>query len=478
MLLAVCVAGLTTGCRTYEEKNRVIGYWRAGDVNRAAKEATARATASAGGRNAIIWQLEQGATLRATGEYAASNQAFEQAAAGMDDFAQRARVRVGQEALALLSNPANLAYEGRAYDGIMLNTYRALNFLALGKIDRARPELIRAGQRQQAAVEDNARRIARIQSEAAQSQNRALIDRAAADPAFQANVRNSLSSVNDVKAYADYVNPFTVYLDGIYFMANSTGPSDLERARFSLQRAAGFVPDNDYVRQDLAALNGRLNRTAAPAPVTYVIFETGRAPLRNQVRIDIPIFFSRVSFIGAAFPVLQPQGDFLNRLSATADGQRYDTQFLASMDGMIALDFRNEMPVIITRTIATAVARAVGAYVINDQARRQGNVAGFFVQLATAAYQMSVNIADTRTWTTLPKEFQICRFPTPADGRVVLAAPLGGRVTVTLDRPKNDLTPSGSQANLNRGSAAPVNVIYVRSIATGASLLVSQFRLK
>ena len=74
----------------------------------------------------------------------------------MDDYAQKAKVRLGQETGALLSNQAELDYEGRAYDGIMLNTYMALNYLALGEPDKARPELIRAYQRQQDAVQDNA----------------------------------------------------------------------------------------------------------------------------------------------------------------------------------------------------------------------------------------------------------------------------------------------------------------------------------
>jgi hypothetical protein len=55
----------------------------------------------------------------------------------MDDYAQMAKVRLGQETGALLSNQANLDYEGRAYDGIMLNTYKALNYLRWA--NRTRP---------------------------------------------------------------------------------------------------------------------------------------------------------------------------------------------------------------------------------------------------------------------------------------------------------------------------------------------------
>lgn len=478
LILGVVIAGLmTTGCQTYEQKNKVIGYWRAGDVNRAANEAVKKADENADNKDAIIWRLEEGATLRAAGKYADSNQAFDRAEEKIDDYARRAKVRLGQETGALLSNQANLAYEGRAYDGIMLDTYKALNYLALGETDKARPELIRAYQRQQDAVRDNERRIAKTQEAAAESKDRALIHRAADNPKFQTDVQNSLANLNDLKVYADYVNPFTVYLDGLYFMANAADASDLERAHKSFERVLGCDADNEYVQQDLATVNDLIN--AKPLePVTYVIFETGCAPVRDQIRIDIPIIISKVSYVGAAFPTLVPQGNFQPVLTVTAGGKSYPTKIVASMDGIIALDFKHELPVIITKTIAATVTKAVAAYAANDAARQQSDWAGLIVQLATAAYQMAVNIADTRTWTTLPKEFQVCRFPTPADGKIELSTPNGMRTTVTLNAgggAKIDLTSTNAPATLNSGA---VNVVYVKSITTGTPLLVSQFRLK
>jgi hypothetical protein len=35
-------------------------------------------------------------------------------------------------------------------------------------------------------------------------------------------------------------------------------------------------------------------------------------------------------------------------------------------------------------------------------------------QALTAGYQIVMNVADTRTWNTLPKEFQVCKTPIPA----------------------------------------------------------------
>ena len=88
---------LATGCKTYQEQNRVIHYWQQGSLTNAAVEATKQADKNANNKDAIIWRLEQGATLRANGQYEDSNKAFDAAQEKMDDYAQKAKVRLGQE---------------------------------------------------------------------------------------------------------------------------------------------------------------------------------------------------------------------------------------------------------------------------------------------------------------------------------------------------------------------------------------------
>jgi uncharacterized protein len=466
LLLPLAGALVFTGCQTYEQQNGVVRYWRQGDLTNAFVVASKKVADNPAGKNAVIWQLEQAAVLRAGGRYQESNEAFDRAQARMDDYAQQAKVRLGQEAGALLSNQANLAYEGRAYDGIMLNTYKALNYLALGEAEKARPELIRAYQRQQDAVEDNKKRIAKVRDAVAQSENKEAIRRTEASAEFRSQMQGSLAEVAGLQPYANYVNPFTVYLDGIYFLAQAADNSDLERAHKSLERASAFAAGNRYVKEDLKTVESVQSGKPQP-PVTYVIFETGCAPVRDQIRIDIPIIISRVSYVGAAFPVLKPQGNHLSFLNVSAGNVSYPTMTVASMDGVIAQDFKNELPVVITKTIAATVTKAVAAYAINEAARNAGgqqdalgnNLASIVAQIGTAAYEMAVNIADTRTWTTLPKEFQVARLPTPADRKIDLTAPNDVKTSVTL-------------------VDGLVNVVYVKSIATGTPLLVSQFKLK
>jgi len=449
-----------TGCATYSQQNRFAGSWVRGDLAAAEKEATRKADKEGSGKDAIIWRLEQAAILRAQGRYAESNKAFDEAQERIDGYAEKAKVKLGSETAAMFSNLANLPYRGRAYDGVMLNTYKALNFLAMHDLDKARVEIVRAHQRQQDAVEDNKRRLQKAQDELDAEKEKKRIEQAQNDPNVQGRLNQAYSGLDTLKTYSDYVNPFTVYLDGLIYFAGATSGSDLEHARKSFERAAVFAEHNPWVKEDLAMVEAAA-QGKQPGPTTYVILESGRAPVRDQIRIDIPILFARLSYIGAAFPTLNLQDGQLSCLNVIANDTNQSTELVASMDSVIARDFKNELPTIITKTIAAAVIKAAASYAANDAAHKEGGeLAGLFSQLGTAIFQIAVNIADLRTWTTLPKEFLVCRIPTPPDRKIELQTPGGAqKVTVTLDE-------------------GAMNLVYVKSISAGGPLFVSQMKLK
>ncbi|MCC6231345.1 MAG: hypothetical protein IT580_01805, partial [Verrucomicrobiales bacterium] len=360
LTLALGLAALatsTSGCRTYATKTQEVrSLWRAGQSEQAAKVFTERADAAPQGRDAVIWRLEQATALRAAGRFEESTRAFEAAEARMAEYGSKARVRVATEAMATMTTPANLPYEGRTYDRIMAATYRALNALTLGQPDSARPALIKAYQYQQDAVAENSRRIERAQNDARDSKDAGAISRTEGHPQFRSQVDSLYSKLAQLKPYSDYVIPFTVWLDGVFFLARAQDLSDLERAHKSLERALAFAPDHPGIQADLRLADARF-KGAPLEPVTYVVFETGQAPIRAQVRFDIPIIFANVSYVGSAWPVLETQAGHALTLAVNAGGQRLTTTPGTSMDSVIARDFEDERPAIITRTLVSTLAK-------------------------------------------------------------------------------------------------------------------------
>jgi hypothetical protein len=161
-----------------------------------------------------------------------------------------------------------------------------------------------------------------------------------------------------------------------------------------------------------------------------------------------------------ALPELAFVGGHASTLEvATSDGARHRSSLLGSMDSVVAQDFKNEWPSILTRTIISTGTKATIDAVLQKQIQDQSGATGALLfKLATAVTQAAVNIADTRTWRSLPKEFHYARLPTPADRQLTLSA--GGLAQTVLLEP------------------ASVQVVYVKSPGAFAPLLIGQFVLK
>jgi hypothetical protein len=460
VLIAVAsVAILGTGCQTYKSQAKnMTSAWAMGNTAQAATEFGKKAD-KCGKSDLVVWHLEAGAAYRASGDFTNSNSHLDAAAAQIDVFEEQAKTKVGLETAAIMTDQQNLPYQGRSYDKIMLYTYKALNYLAVGEIEKARPEIIHAYQCQQDAVEENNRRIEKSQEAEQNSKEHAQIEKAKADPKYAQALDAGTKDLEGFKVYADYVNPFTVYLDGLYFLYNGTGGSDLERARKSLSRVQEIVGSNKLIDADLQFAESTADGQP-PAPWTYVIFETGQVASRDQVRIDIPIIVTKVSYVGIAFPKLAFHDNHATELTVKAGELEEKTVTVANMDSIVALDFRNEWPTILTKTIISTTAKAVADYAANNAAQQSGGTWGrLVVKLATATIAAVVNIADTRTWTTLPKEFQVARISTPTDRKLVLTTPFAAPVEVAL-------------------MDGTINVVYAKSISASSPILVSQFKLK
>jgi hypothetical protein len=502
---------LLAGCASYDQQTaQFTASTKTGSFASAVVEIDKQVMANAGKKDELIYRLEQGATMFSAAladptavpdirppvvpakkdappaapvpEPTAAEVhkfyltrtvgSFDLAEARVNAWEEEAKVKVGSELGAALTNQANLPYRGRAYDKVMMNTYKAVSYLALGDKDKARVELNRSLQRQRDAVAANEKRIGALQDEQGKAARGELKDEkgqgaaydsskaqndARTGPGLQAALDASLAPM---KPYGDYVNPYSVFLDGLFFTVLGEGGSDLERGRKSFERVASMVPENTFVRADLAAAD-LAAEGKAPEGVTYVIFETGTAPARDQVRVDIPTFLvtSKLAYVGAAFPKLKFNNDYIPNLGVTAGELSVTTSTIASMDSVVANDFKNEWPAIVTKTMITTATKAILQAAVQKAAEDRGGMwGGLAATLIMSAVNSATNIADTRTWTSLPKEFQYARVATPASREIKIDAG-GTQKTVVLE-------------------PGAVNVVYVKSASPTAPLLVSTFVLK
>jgi hypothetical protein len=179
-----------------------------------------------------------------------------------------------------------------------------------------------------------------------------------------------------------------------------------------------------------------------------VIFETGMSPAREEIRIDIPVFLyniaihdTRVDYVGIAFPRLQKIDNNIEYITcSTSGGGQYPTQVLADIDKIVAREFKNEFPLIITRTVISAIVKAAAQYAVAKATEHEDQWVQFGARFATAAWAAATNEADLRTWRTLPKQVQLASFPTPQDSVVRLSLPNGTQLSnVTVEPGKSAL---------------------------------------
>jgi len=435
----VCCLGfslLLAGCASYESQTGSFrGAWNGGNTAQAAQIANLEVGKRNGSRDAVVWFLEQGAALRADGLFAASNHAFEQAEAQIAFYDRQAKVRLSREAGGLLTNLAALPYEGRGYDRVMLNTYQALNYLQLGKAEAALVELQQAHAEQEAEVIRNARRIVAARKAAGELE-RAI--RSAKLDGLQPKLSQD---------YGAFINPFADFLHALCLW--SLAADGRENALVSLRRVHETLGRPAFLASEIEMVDRILSGAKHPE-LTYVIFETGGAPIRREVRLDVPLHDRNVPYIAAAFPRLEPRGNMTSAYVAIGES-KHEATLICNMDAVVARDFRTGLPAVILRTLAASAAMAAISKKAREKSGDLGAIVGFLYQ-ATGAQ------ADLRTWTALPKAFRICRVETPSDRKLTLL-----------------VGPQKSEVSVNTGR---VNVVCVKGFAPGTPLKIQQFQLK
>lgn len=463
LILPLAGIALLAGCQSYTNQSaNLANSWQSGNSLMAASEATQKAEAAAGTKDELLWRFEQGTVLNTAGSIAESNEAFDKAEEIVNRYEDEAKVKVGSRTASYLTNQAALPYTGRAYEKIMMNSFKALNYLLLADTENARIELNRALQRQRDAVDENQRRIEEAAEQAEASRKGELedengkktpqydVDRAMEDPKVGPAVDAEIAALDArLLGYADYVNPFTVFLDGLFFSYLGLDNADIERARKSFERVASMSPGN-HIMADYA-MTERMARGEPAEPTTYVVFSTGSAPIREELRIDIPLFLvtGKLSYTGAALPRLQFQDRYVPYVDAsTTDGTSVRSEMLSSMDAVIARDFKNTWPSVLTNTlIATAVKGTLASAA--EQAVGDDWRARLLAKAVSIGTQAALNKADLRAWRTLPKEFSYVRMATPGDGQLNLrigqfvnsVEVVPGKTNIILVRSINDVAP-------------------------------------
>ncbi|UCG58344.1 MAG: hypothetical protein JSU70_02325 [Phycisphaerales bacterium] len=379
----------------------------------------------------LLWSMQLGCLERIKQNHQQSSDYFDKSEEMLNFFDYRSAAADSVAATAVSENV--VPYVGEEYDGIMVNTYKALNFMTLGQDDLARVEFNRALDRQRRAKEKFAQEIAKLkdeleQAEKDQKKGKSNVKKSVENPEVEELISNRYPSLYEFEAYPDFVNPFTTYIAGVYF--NLVG--DHSKAATLLKESYGMVSGNDYVAQDMVVTERILDGQEQLRDTVWVIFENGMGPVKEEFRIDIPLFLvtDKVKYVGIALPKLEFRQQAYPYLSVTAAGTNYGTQLIADMDRVVQTEFKKDFRGILTRAIISATAKAIAQYALEEKGSS-------FASLAVALYSAATTVADVRIWTTLPKDFQVARLPIPADRILTVEPPNAAPFQVEIPACRN-----------------------------------------
>jgi hypothetical protein len=394
----------------------------------------------------LLQTLQTAAALRYAQQYEQSSSLFDECE---DIFKHQNEQIMAAEAMsnigAVLVNDAVLDYRGREYDGVVVNTYKALNFWQEGKRDLARIEFNRALDRQRRAKERFADEIAKLKEDLAKKQEeenkkaqaknqhapKMDINKNVNNPEIEGILKEKYSNLYEFKTYPDFINPFTTYMAGLFFMSEG----DYSKATSLLKETYGMVEKNPTVANDFARIEGMIGGQARKTKHTWIIFENGLGPEKEEFRVDLPIllFTDKVKYTGIALPKLKFRNQAYSHLTIYNSGNKVgQTSILASMDRVVQTEFKKRYTATVTRAVTSTLIKTFGQYLAQKEF---GNLGGF----AVALYQGATTAADIRIWTALPKEFQIAKVKTPNSGIITLETPTGSKINVAVSKNNNSL---------------------------------------
>ena len=347
----------------------------------------------------------------------------------------------------LLLNDAVIDYHATMNDAIMLNTYKAINYMALGEMGKARIEFNRAIDRQRRAKETYAKLISKKQeamnkkqadeknkleaknkSETKKKSNVSLdFDKTLKNPEIDKMIANKYPSLNNFEKYPDFVNPFTNYMAGIFFATQK----DYLKSADILKEVYGMSKKSKHVKEDLVMVENILDHKKTNGKKTtvnnvWVVYSNGLAPKKEQFRIDVPLFLftDKISYTGISLPKMVQQELATKNLTVFNKNKLLSqSESFASMDRVVLTEFEYGYKDVVTRAVFSSLIKTYMQYELQ---RNMGAMAG----LAAGVFQRLSTQADTRTWGNLPKEYQISRIKMPKDKSIQIKV---GSENINLD---------------------------------------------
>jgi len=347
-----------------------------------------------GDRNEVLYNLDRGTLLQLAEDFTGSITHFDRADKKMDELYT---VSITKLTESFVVNDNAAPYEGEDFEKALVNMFQALNYIWLGDLDEALVEC---------------RRVNTKLGILNQKYEKKNIYREDAFVRYLAGILYEARG-EDNDAYISYKKALKIYrTDYSEFYGTEEPPwleEDMRRTGIRsgvLEREAGRVQEGGE--------NGEI----------VVIFFNGLSPRKVEDHLAILLPGEKLAKI--AFPVFQPVSRRATSARIYADGQDMGETVLAEDIEAIAiknLEDRRGRAILKLGTrqaVKYLISKGIGD-IAEKRARGMGQLVGFLASAALAAAE----VADVRSWRTLPAQIQVGRFSLPSGMHEITIQPMG-----------------------------------------------------
>ena len=342
-------------------------------------------------KNRVLYYMDMGYTLHMAKQYDRSQTFLTKAADSIQDLWTES---ISSHLSALVGTDNSLPYQGEDFEKVMVHVYGALNFALQNNYESARIEA--------RIVTD---KLELYNSKYEESKN------VYRDDAFirwfsgwLRETEGGVQALNDAKI--DYHNAVDLYRQQYTPHYATPLPSFVVQDLFRTAEASGIMDTVEDIREAYPDLTWPKQSEIAGQGQVLFIHQNGESPHKIDRYIEAQAGDDKIR---VAFPELVTKPKRITTARMTIEGTALSTQtkLMQPITKIAVQNLSDRMGRIMTKAIATAVAKYLAAKGAQKAGQSVGGTAGTVMQLGGAifgAVSYAVEEADKRSWITLPSE--------------------------------------------------------------------------
>jgi hypothetical protein len=405
-----------------------------------------------GAKGRLLYQMDQGMVLQLAGQYQQSSAVLEQAEEEVERLYTRT---IRSETAAFLTNDNALPYEGDAYEHVMINVIKALNYAVQGQLQEALVEARRIDHRLN-VLSDRVKNADRYRNDGFARYLSGILYEATGD-------------LNN--AFIAYRNAYDAY-GSMSGWSKMSAPPSLRADLLRTAEALNFATEFAEYRRAFPEVEWQPNSSQEQLAQVVMISYNGRAPRKEDLFLDLPISLDALQLVllnrgvfqspyrrdrvadsvlyglngevaRVALPRLVAQktrvvSESMTLTDSSGQSVTVRSEPAQNVTALAEKSLSERLPAMTVKALARAATKFAMAEGITRGAQhaagRDGAPwVGLLVALLTHGLAVASEEADKRSWQTLPDEIHVARAWVSPGQYQVSIRPSGQGVTTAKD---------------------------------------------